>query len=157
MAVRQQALAGLLLALFAALLLWLGLTSPSIEFKRFFFLTDRHSILSVISGLWAEGETLLALILALFSVAFPVLKIASLTLAGLLMAIRRKRAHRTLALSSALGRWSMLDVLVLALVIFYVKNSGIADATSLPGIWYFAASVVTTMMAAFILSKDRGK
>jgi paraquat-inducible protein A len=50
-----------------------------------------------------------------------------------------------------LGKWSMLDVLLLALVIFYVKTSALTDAVSMSGIYMFAASVVLTMVAhAFI-------
>jgi len=49
----------------------------------------------------------------------------------------------------------MLDVLVLALVIFYVKISGIGDANTLPGIWFFAASVILTLLAAFILTEKK--
>lgn len=153
MKARRRAIAGLALALLAGLLLWFGLTAPSVEFRRLFFLTDRHSILSVIGGLWREGETLLAAVLALFSVAFPVLKIACLTLAGLATATNGRPARRILAFSAALGRWSMLDVLVLALVVFYVKNSGLGDAATLPGIWLFAGSVVLTILAALTLSR----
>ncbi|MBL4756677.1 MAG: paraquat-inducible protein A [Rhizobiales bacterium] len=150
---RRQAVTGLALSVLAGAFLIHGLTSPSIEFNRFYFLTDRHSILSVIQGLWNEGETFLGGILALFSVAFPALKITALTAAGITTALSGRMANRILRLSVLLGRWSMLDVLVLALVIFYVKNSGIGDANTLPGIWFFAASVILTLLAAFILTE----
>ncbi|MGE0232099.1 MAG: paraquat-inducible protein A [Flavobacteriaceae bacterium] len=150
---RRRALLGLALALAATAALVAGLTAPSVEFTRLFFLTDRHSILSVISGLWTEGETLLALVLALFSVVFPALKLASLIFAGASMAASGQHPHRLLALSGALGRWSMLDVMVLALLIFYIKQSGLARAASLPGIWFFAAAVILTIVSAIVLSR----
>lgn len=148
----RQAMVGLALSVLAAIFLGYGLVAPSVEFSTFYFLTDRHSILSVIEGLWLEGETLLAAVLGLFSVVFPVLKLISLILAALAMATTAKMPKRSLRLSVMLGRWSMLDVLVLALVIFYVKNTAAGDATTLPGIWFFAASVVLTMLAAIVLS-----
>ena len=46
-----------------------------------------------------------------------------------------------------LGKWSMLDVLVLALMIFYIKSNGIADASSQPGIYFFFGAVLLTMLA----------
>ena len=55
---------------------------------------------------------------------------------------------------SWLGKWSMLDVLVLALLIFYAKSTGIADAVSMPGIYMFAAAVVLTMLAYGIVEYD---
>jgi len=41
----------------------------------------------------------------------------------------------------------MMDVLVLALMVFYVNASSLADATALPGIYCYAASVFLTMAA----------
>jgi uncharacterized paraquat-inducible protein A len=46
-----------------------------------------------------------------------------------------------------LGKWSMLDVLVLALLVFYAKSTQFADAVALPGIYFFAGSVMLTMVA----------
>ncbi len=155
MTAKRQAYTGLALSLLAGAFLVYGLTAPSIEFNRFYFLTDRHSILSVIRGLWQEGESFLAGILALFSVAFPILKVITLASASLLMVITGRIAKQILRVSVILGRWSMLDVLVLALVIFYVKNSGIGDANTLPGIWFFAAAVVLTTLSAFVLAENR--
>jgi len=152
---KRQAYTGLALSLLAGAFLVHGLTAPSIEFNRFYFLTDRHSILSVIQGLWQEGETFLGAILALFSVAFPILKVITLATASLVMVMTGRIARQILHLSVILGRWSMLDVLVLALVVFYVKNSGIGDANTLPGIWFFAAAVVLTALAAFVLTETR--
>ena len=46
-----------------------------------------------------------------------------------------------------LGRYSMTDVMVLALMIFYVNSSGYTEATVLPGTYLFAASALITMLA----------
>jgi len=46
-----------------------------------------------------------------------------------------------------LGRYSMTDVMVLALLIFYVNSSGYTEATVLPGVYFFAASAIITMLA----------
>ena len=46
-----------------------------------------------------------------------------------------------------LGRYSMTDVMVLALMIFYVNSSGYTEATVLPGVYFFAASALITMLA----------
>jgi paraquat-inducible protein A len=46
-----------------------------------------------------------------------------------------------------LGRYSMTDVMVLALLIFYVNSSGYTEASVQPGIYFFAASAVITMLA----------
>jgi hypothetical protein len=48
----------------------------------------------------------------------------------------------------------MLDVLVLALVVFYAKATNLADATSMPGIFLFAAAVILTMIATAMIEHD---
>jgi paraquat-inducible protein A len=46
-----------------------------------------------------------------------------------------------------LGRYSMTDVMVLALMIFYVNSSGYTEAIVMPGVYFFAASALITMLA----------
>ena len=42
----------------------------------------------------------------------------------------------------------MLDVLLVALVIFAAKTSGLAAAITQPGLWFFAASTVLAAVAS---------
>jgi paraquat-inducible protein A len=42
----------------------------------------------------------------------------------------------------------MLDVVLVALVIFAAKTSGLATAFTKPGLWFFAASAVLTATAS---------
>ncbi|MEO1747487.1 MAG: paraquat-inducible protein A, partial [Pseudomonadota bacterium] len=46
------------------------------------------------------------------------------------------------------SKWSMLDVILVALAIFAAKTSGLAAAISQPGIWFFAASTIASSIAA---------
>ena len=46
-----------------------------------------------------------------------------------------------------LGRYSMTDVMVLALMIFYMNSSGYTEAVVMPGVYFFAASALITMLA----------
>jgi paraquat-inducible protein A len=47
----------------------------------------------------------------------------------------------------------MLDVVLVALVVFAAKTSGLATAFTKPGLWFFAASVVLTAMASAVLKR----
>src|SRR5687768_15568481 len=103
-------------ALFTATLsLGLGLVLPLVRVDRLFVFTDEPSLLAIVSGLWAEGETLLSVVIALFSIVFPCLKLGLLHVA----AYGGEYAdHRIPAWFRALANWSMLDVVLVALVIF---------------------------------------
>ena len=55
--------------------------------------------------------------------------------------------NKSISAMEWLGRYSMTDVMVLALMIFYINASGYTEATVLPGIYFFAASAIMTMLA----------
>jgi paraquat-inducible protein A len=142
------------LVLFAATLsLGLGLVLPLIRIDRLLFFTDEPSLIAIVSGLWMEEEALLALIVALFSIVFPCLKLGLLHIA----AYGGHDAHnRVPSWLRALSNWSMLDVVLVALVIFAAKTSGLATALTQSGLWFFAASAVLTAAASALL-KRRGQ
>ena len=150
---RQSFLLGLLI-LGATVCLVLGLTLPVMRLTRFYVWTDVHSLMSVVRELYLSGEMVLAGIICLFSIIFPFLKL--IYLLGLYSVRHVSPGHpsRWLQRMSWLGKWSMLDVLVLALVIFYAKATNLADATSMPGIYMFAAAVILTMIATAIVERD---
>jgi paraquat-inducible protein A len=132
----------------AALCLLLGLTLPVVKLTFLYLFDNKHSLLSIIWVLFQDKEYLLSGVLIIFSALFPLTKLSYL----LLLYFRRLNdvlpSERLLYILSWLGRWSMLDVLVLALVVFYIKQQGLADATVLPGIYFFAVSVLLTMWAS---------
>ena len=125
----------------------LGLTQPVIKLTRLYFWTDTHSIISILYALWAEDEAFLAAIIFIFSIVFPALKLVCIAMAGPLASLAPERQGRWFRHIGWLGKWSMLDVLVLALLVFYAKAAQFAGASTLPGIYFFAASVFLTMAA----------
>ena len=136
-----------LLILAAALCLGLGLTLPVVKLTKLYVWTDEHSMVSIIWALFKDDELLLAAIVGLFSVVFPILKLVYLLAAAFVGPDEGHEQRRWLADIEWLGKWSMLDVLALALTIFYVKSSNLADAVTLPGVYFFAGAVVLTMIA----------
>ncbi|MDX2266286.1 MAG: paraquat-inducible protein A [Hyphomicrobiales bacterium] len=134
-------------SLLAALICFaLGLILPIVRLDYLYVWTNTYSIIGVIEALAASGEIFLAGVLLVFSVLFPTAKIGCLMAA--FMRARRgdawpeARARKRL---DWLGKWSMLDVLILALVVFYAKVQLLSDAAALSGAYFFAASVLFTM------------
>lgn len=142
----------LALTLFSATVAYtLGITLPLIEVKRLFVLTDTPSLLGIIAGLWLESDRALAIVIALFSVVFPACKLIVLHLAAYGGA---PGGHRIPAVFRAMSNWSMLDVVLVALVIFAAKTSGVATAITKPGLWFFAASAVLTVAASWLAKRE---
>ncbi|MGA8759243.1 MAG: paraquat-inducible protein A [Stellaceae bacterium] len=114
--------------------------------------TEAYTIMGGIRDLATAGLWPLALLVLLASIIVPALKLASL--AWCLVATRW-RSTRLLRQRTALhrfvryiGRWSNIDVFVVALVVALVQFGFLATIEPGPGIASFAAVVVLTMIAA---------
>lgn len=109
------------------------------------------TIMSGVVQLWADGLGGLAAIVFTASFLVPVLKL--LGLAWLLAIAWRPRARpsrRLVRIYSAIdfiGRWSMLDVFLVAFLSGAVRFGVLADVQPRPGIIAFSAVVVLTMLA----------
>ena len=130
----------------AAALLGAGLTLPVIRVDTFYIFTDQYSLLQAILELYGAGEYLLTFIVAVFTIVFPTYKIAtSFDLwykTDVSSPLFERRQHRL----ELLGKWSMLDVFIVALTIFWIRLSAIADAEVHIGLYFFVASVLLSMI-----------
>ena len=109
------------------------------------------TIFSGIVYLWAAGSWALALIVFIASIVVPVSKL--LVLSWLLISVQRRdrrflaqrlQAYRVLEL---IGRWSMLDIFVVAMLAALVQIESLAELRPGPGAMAFGAVVVLTMLA----------
>ncbi len=129
-----------LFLLIAAISFGLGISLPLVQMERLYFFTETPSLLDVISGLWSEGNILITIVVAMFSILFPILK--------LLSAFHATMNERQLpAWVSMLGKWSLVDVMLVAILIFAAKTSGLATAIAQPGIWFYMASAIFSALA----------
>jgi paraquat-inducible protein A len=123
----------------------LGLFLPVLELRR--GLSDqRYSVLTGIVDLAKGGNLLLALIVFAFSVVFPIAKLASLCVA-LFGELARERRQEVLRRLELLGRWSMLDVFVIAVLVGSVQLGVLSEGRALPGIYVFGAAILLSMVS----------
>jgi len=114
--------------------------------------TRQDTILSGIVTLWESGSWGIAIIVFIASITVPLFKLVALTL--LLISVRghsswspqlRTRLYRLIRL---VGRWSMLDIFVAALLATLVQFRFLATVEVGPAALPFGAVVVITMIAA---------
>lgn len=114
--------------------------------------TQEDTILSGVIYFWVSGSYGLAAIVFIASFLVPLFKIATLILitATAQRGSRWRRFERTrlYRIIEAVGRWSMLDVFVIALLAGLVRIQGLAEITAGWGIVAFGAVVVLTMLAS---------
>lgn len=137
--------------LIAAYVLYLPANLLPIMETSSMFGTQADTIMSGVVYLWGSGSWVLALVVFIASVAVPLLKMLSLTL--LLVSVQRRwQAHplqrtRLYRLLELIGRWSMLDVYVVTILVALVQIQSLASIRPGAGVLAFAAVVVLSMLA----------
>jgi paraquat-inducible protein A len=140
----------------ASVCLALGVSLPIIKLTKFVFFTYEHSLISTVNALIRSGQLFLGITVLVFSIVLPVTKLLYLLLLSTLPQRELKRLSRQLRALEWLGKWSMHDVLVLSLSIFFIKSQGVYDARSLNGVYFFTAAVLFMILAYAWLRTDVG-
>lgn len=124
-------------------LLAVGLVTPVLTVRKL-LVQDTFSILTGIQALWFEGDRAIACLIFVFSVVFPILKISAM---GLIWFIPSASSTRRWVLDGleTLGRWSMLDVFVVAVTIVAIKLGIFVNARPRAGLACFGGAVVLSM------------
>jgi paraquat-inducible protein A len=126
-------------------LLAVGMVAPIITLNKFVLIENTFSILSGAMELLQEGKWFLFVVITGFSIVLPLLKVGVLLL---LVSVRtNKTAHlnKFLHWMHLLGKWSMLDVFVVAVLVVTVKLGFIASVEARYGLYAFTAAVILTM------------
>jgi len=110
------------------------------------------TILGGVRDLFSSGMWPLALLVFFASIAVPVVKLISL---GILLITTQRRSRwrlrdRTVMyrLVEGIGRWSMIDVFMISILVALVQFGALESVTPAPGAIAFAAVVILTMFAA---------
>jgi paraquat-inducible protein A len=116
------------------------------------FETSRDTILSSIVYFWISDAKALAILVLAASVVVPLLKMMALTLLLLSVHFRSswciRQQTELYRLLETVGRWSMLDIFVVAMLASLVRAGKLATIVPGPGALAFAAVVVLTMLAS---------
>ncbi len=139
----------------APISLALGLILPLVRFERLYFFNETPSLIDIVVSLWQGGDGALAVLVALFSIVFPVLKLLGLALEALAPVSSPEQRGLLRRLVPLLSRWSMMDVLLVALVIVAAKTSGLAEAFTQPGLWFYAASAMLAGILHALLKRSQ--
>ncbi len=110
------------------------------------------TILSGVIYFLQTGSWPIAILIFIASILVPLLKIG--ILGYLLISVKRGSTFRPVdrtrlyRLTELVGRWSMLDIFVVTVLVALVNLGAIASIQAGPGALFFAAVVVITMAAA---------
>jgi len=141
-----------IIATLALVTLAIALTMPFMDMTTL----GRRREFSLIGGirqLFQDSHYVLAGVLLIFSVIFPIAKLVTLLIATSKLAnvsIRtRKILHKAADLT---GKYSILDVLVVAVLIVLIKFRNIAEVHPRAGVTWFCVAVFLSIVAGMCVS-----
>ncbi|WP_175907907.1 MULTISPECIES: paraquat-inducible protein A [Burkholderia] len=138
--------------LIAALVFYIPANLLPVMYTEILGSGGENTILSGVVEFWQSGSWGIALVIFVASVAVPCTKF--LAIATLLVTTRRqsqwamRERTRLYRMVELVGYWSMLDVLVVAIVCALVKFDALAEIEPRAGILFFGMVVILTMLSA---------
>lgn len=130
-----------------------GIFFPFTSVTKLWLFENQISVYRGLIILWQESELFLFLILFVFTICFPFVKINALLALWLYPGLTVDRAKAFFKFVSNMGKWSMLDVFVVAILVLTVKSGGVASIKVQSGFFLFFISVMLTQFASLWTGK----
>ncbi len=132
----------------------LGIYFPIFTSTRFFFCKQDISLLKFIQLLFEDGSYFLAIIILLFTFLFPIIKYIFLFM--LSFDLTFKKRNLVIKYLKNAGKWSMLDVFVIAMLILLFKlKSGLFTIQIKFGTIFFALAIITSIFCSSLFKGNR--
>lgn len=142
------------LAVLAVGLYFLGMHRAIFHSTKFWIFEESVSLIDSVTAFFKAGEAFLGVVIITFTLIFPMVKFIYMFWG--LLAAPTKTGMRITKLLSVLGKYSMLDVFVVALLILNLKfESEIIDMEVREGAILFGISIILNMVvtSALVLAK----
>ena len=134
-----------ILLFLATVFLGAGLSMPLMNVEKMMFWKNEYSVLTGVTGLFNDREYFLSAILFFFCIVFPIVKLFTLWILWQFQCAEDMR-NRILEWLAILGKWSMLDVFVVAILIVAVKLGPMANVEPRQGVYIFSVAIILSIM-----------
>lgn len=116
------------------------------------FQFESKSIISALQKLYESGQTAVAIVIFLFTIVTPIFK--SFMMLIILFSQNLHFSTKSIKVLKTIGKWSMLDVFVIAILVTYftTKSGGATDATLQIGVYYFVTYVIASMILTYLIN-----
>jgi len=129
------------------LLFMLGIFSPLMTVKKWLIFENTFSILSGLVEWFNAGQYFLFIIVMVLSLGVPLAKMFLLIVVINTSSWPASKRQRIIHWLSLVGKWSMIDVFIVAIVIVVGKFRGMAEVEVHYGLYAFTASVALIHIA----------
>jgi paraquat-inducible protein A len=136
-----------MLYVLASILLVLGVSLPLITVSKLVVISTTYTLLTGVFTLLSNGQVVLFIAVFIFSVVLPLVKMFFLyKVIFSHNATPSPTIGRYIKLMHDYGRWAMLDVMVVAVLIVASKLSVLASVEVHVGLYVFGLSVILVML-----------
>ena len=125
----------------------IGISAPMLTLQKLIWIKNTFSLLSGVFALFAEGQYLLFLLIFGFSILLPASKFVLLFTLWNRSVQLGGRSIKYFHWLTLMGKWSMLDVFVVAVLLASIKLGAIASVEVHFGLYCFALAVILMMLA----------
>ena len=152
-----------------AILFWIGFTTDAVTFGTtvkkevaglftYRVVDERvtYSVVEAIFRLWKDGNHILFILVFGFSVVFPIVKWLGNVVLCMVMATSGQASSSSAKFAHwlhVLGRWSMLEVFMAALMCVMVKMGDVVRVVLHAGIFWFLGAVMLSLVNALLAER----
>jgi paraquat-inducible protein A len=133
----------------ALVLYWPAILLPILRIHQFGF-HHESSLLGGTIELLRHGNWFVGLVVLLFSIVLPLVKIVLLLELSLVGLMHRHHKALTYRVMESLGKWSMMDVMLLAFMVMLVKLGEMVEFQFGPAVWAFVFCVAMSIIASLL-------
>lgn len=137
------------------ILFTLGVFSPLMTVKKWFIFENTFSLLAGLIQFFHAGQYALFVIVAVFSLVVPLAKMLLIAAVTNTPYWTDTGRHKMIHGLSLVGKWSMMDVFIVAILVVVGKFRGIAEVEIHYGLYAFAASVILIHIATCLIVMGR--
>ena len=131
----------------AFILFWPAILLPILQIEKLGHRRESSLLVGTIE-LLREGDWFVGTVVLLFSIVFPLVKIVLLLELSLLGIMHRQHQAWTYRVMEFAGKWSMMDVMLLAFMVMLVKLGDLVEFHFGPAVWAFVFCVAMSMLAS---------
>ena len=134
----------------AALIIYLpAILLPLLQIERLGQASQNSLAYGVIS-LLADGYLFVGSIIFLFSILLPPIKLIAMLVLIYHLHMGQYYRAKVYLLVEKVGKWGMLDVMLVAILVAFVKLGDLVTITAGPGLWAFSVMVLLSLLASFL-------
>lgn len=147
----QRGVLQLLLASSLSLLV-VGIFSPLLKITQLWFFSSESSLVSAVHTLFTHQEWALAGVITLFAITVPIVK--SLATFWFISRPINQTSRKRLDQLNLLGKWSMLDVFIVAFMVVATKLASLAQAEVQYGLYLLLVAALSNIFISIVIDRQ---